>query len=64
MKTDAGTYRIINRSELTEEQFAVLRRVSRERVVERVCVLLGEGKIALSQVQARYGKIMGQVGKA
>lgn len=67
MKTlldEVGTYRIVNRNEFTSEQLAVLRNVSRERIIERVCVLLGEGKLAFSQVQARYGKIMSVVGRA
>ena len=63
-ETDVSIYRQIHQSELTSEQLRILRNVSRERITERVCVLLGEGKLALSQVQAKYGKIMNIVGRA
>jgi hypothetical protein len=63
-ETDVVIYRQIHQSELTSEQLRILRNVSRERITERVCVLLGEGKLALSQVQAKYGKIMNIVGRA
>ena len=59
-----GTYRIINRDELTEEQMFVLRAAGRERVVERLCSLLGDGKLSFSQVQAKYGKLMNRVGRS
>lgn len=63
-ETDVAIYRQIHQSELTSEQLRILRNVSRERITERVCVLLGEGKLALSQVQAKYGKIMNIVGRS
>lgn len=63
-KSDVGTYRIVNTSEFTPEQHEILKRVSRERVTERVCALLGQGKLSVSQVQAKYGKIMNLVGRA
>jgi hypothetical protein len=61
---DVGTYRIVSPKEFTPEQLEVLKRVSRERVTERVCALIGQGKLSVSQVQAKYGKIMNLVGRA
>jgi len=59
-----GTYRIIKGSELTDAQRAILRVAGRERVVARICALIGDGKVAVSQVQARYGALMSEVGDA
>lgn len=59
-----GTYRIIRPSELTEEQRAVLRQVSRTRVVERLAALIGDGRLSVSQVQRRYGALIGHVGQS
>lgn len=55
-----GEYRIIRPAELTDEQRAVLRLAGRERVQERLCALIGEGKLSVSQVQAKYGALMGE----
>ena len=62
--SDVGTYRIVKHSEFSTEQLNVLKLASRERVIERLWVLLGDGKLSLSQVQARYGQLMHQVGRA
>ena len=56
-----GAYRIIKTNELTSEQLAALRSVKRERIEERVRVLVGSGKVAMSQVISRYHDLMGEV---
>jgi hypothetical protein len=61
-RNDTGTYRIIRPSELTEEQRQILSIVSQRRVIERIAHLIGDGQLAVSQVQARYGALMGHVG--
>jgi hypothetical protein len=61
---DIGTYRIIRAAELTDEQRAVLRLAGRERVLERLCVLVGEGRVSLSKVQAKYGALLAEVADA
>jgi len=64
LPSSVGSYRIIRQSELTEEQLQILRRAGRERVLERLCALVGEGRVSLSVVQARYGALMSEVGDA
>lgn len=59
-----GTYRIIKRSELTPYQLATLRAAGAERVRDRICVLIGDGKVAVSEVQACYAALMREVGNA
>jgi hypothetical protein len=59
-----GTYRIIQRKELTPEQLATLRAASAERVRERLCALIGDGRASASQVQAKYGALLGECGRA
>jgi hypothetical protein len=59
-----GVYRIIAQKEFTPEQLAVLRSASAQRVRERLCVLIGDGKVTVSQVQARYGALIGECGRA
>ena len=59
-----GSYRIIKRGELTDAQRAILRVAGRERVVARICALIGDGRLAVSQVQAQYGALMAEVGDA
>lgn len=56
-----GTYRIIRPEELTPEKLAVLRSVKKERIEERLRVLVGGGKVAVSRVAARYHDLMGEV---
>ena len=53
---------IIELRDLTEEQRAVLRVAGRERVVDRLCAMLGDGRVSLSQVQDQYGALMAEVG--
>jgi hypothetical protein len=64
LPTDLGTYRIIRRAELTDDQLAVLRSTSRARVHERLLAMVGDGRLALSQVHAGYGALMAEVGHA
>lgn len=52
------------RGVVTEEQRAVLRQVSRTRVVERLAALIGDGRLSVSQVQRRYGALIGHVGQS
>ena len=59
-----GTYRIIKKSELTPEQQSALAAVSKQRVLERLCALIGDGKVSVSQVQQKYGALMREVGSA
>ena len=59
-----GTYRVIRQSELTPEQQDVLRKASTKHVLERLCALIGEGQVSVSQAQAKYGALMKLVGKA
>lgn len=61
---DLGTYRIIKPHELTEEERSILRRAGRSRVQARVCELIAAGKLSASQVQARYGALMSEIGVA
>ena len=63
-KSSLTTYRIIHPSELTAEQIQILRTTSRQRVVERLEALIGNGKVTVSQIQARYGALMSEVGHA
>jgi hypothetical protein len=58
------TYRIIKTTELTQAQLETLRAVSRERVVESLMRLIGDGRATLSQVQRQYGALMREVGHA
>jgi hypothetical protein len=58
-----GVYRIILPKELTPEQLAVLRAASAQRIRERLCVLIGDGRVSVSQVQASYGALMAEVGR-
>lgn len=53
---------IVELRDLTEEQRAVLRVAGRERVVDRLCAMLGDGRVSLSQVQDQYGALMAEVG--
>lgn len=63
MPASIGSYRIIKRSELTPEQLAVLRAASAQRIRERLAVLIGDGKVSVSQVQARYRDLISEVGR-
>jgi hypothetical protein len=58
------TYRIIKTTELTQAQLETLRAVSRERIVESLMRLIGDGRATLSQVQTKYGALMHEVGHA
>jgi hypothetical protein len=58
------TYRVIKTTELTQAQLETLRAVSRERVVESLMRLIGDGRATLSQVQRQYGALMREVGHA
>lgn len=64
LPSSIGSYRIIRSSELSPEQLNVLRRVSRERVTERLCKLIGDGRLSVSQIQAKYPTLMSLVGDA
>lgn len=57
-----GTYRIIKREELTVEQLAVLRAASREHVHARLCELVAQGRVAVSQVTRAYQPLMDEAG--
>jgi hypothetical protein len=59
-----GTYRIINKAELTPEQRNMLRAAGGRHIMERLCALIGDGKVSVSQVQERYGALMREVGGA
>lgn len=61
---DIGTYRVIRPGELTDEQRAILRLAGRERIQERLCVLIGNGRLRVSQVQEKYGALMSETGDA
>lgn len=63
LPSSIGTYRVILCKELTPEQLATLRAVGRERVLARLHALIGEGRVAVSTVQARYGALMGVCGR-
>jgi hypothetical protein len=63
-RKDTHTYRIIQTTELTAAQLEVLRTVSRERIVESLMRLIGDGRATLSQVQTKYGALMHEVGHA
>jgi len=59
-----GTYRIIRKSELTPEQRNMLKAAGSQHIMERLCALIGDGKVSVSQVQERYGALMREVGDA
>lgn len=61
LPSSVGTYRIVKKDELTVEQLATLRAVRRDRVEERIRELVGSGKVAVSQVAARYHALMDEV---
>jgi hypothetical protein len=58
-----GVYRIVEPEELTAEQLATLRSISRERVMERLEVLTGSGLVTFSLVLRRYHALMEEAGK-
>jgi hypothetical protein len=58
------TYRIVKTSELTPAQLEALRAVSRERIVESLIRLIGDGRATMAQVQRKYGALMREVGHA
>lgn len=59
-----GTYRIIHKSELTPEQRNMLKAAGSQHILERLCALIGDGKVSVAQVQAKYGALMREVGRA
>lgn len=59
-----GSYRVIRMSELTDEQRNMLKAAGSKHVLERLCALIGDGKVSVTQVQARYGALMREVGDA
>ena len=59
-----GAYRIINKSELSPEQRNMLKAAGSQHILERLCALIGDGKVSVDQVQARYGALMREVGDA
>jgi hypothetical protein len=61
LPASTGQYRIIKKEELTIEQLAVLRAASREHVEARLRVLVGEGRVMVSQVVLRYRDLMNEV---
>jgi len=61
---DIGTYWIIRPAELTDDQRAILRLAGRKRIQERLCALIGDGKLSLSRVQAKYGALLAEVADA
>ena len=63
-KSSLTTYRIVHQSELTAEQLQILRAASRRMILERLAALIGEGTVSVSQVQAKYGALMSEVGRA
>jgi hypothetical protein len=64
LPASTGTYRIINKVELSEEQRNVLKVAGSQHVLERLCALIGDGKVSVTQVQARYGALMREVGES
>jgi hypothetical protein len=62
LPSSIGVYRIIPRKELTPEQLATLRAASAQRVRERLVALIGDGRVSVSQVQAKYGALLAEVG--
>jgi hypothetical protein len=63
LPASTGIYRVIRSAELSEEQRNVLKVAGRERALERICALLGEGRVSLSVVQKRYGALMRECGR-
>jgi len=57
-------FQVIRPTELTDDELSVLQKVSRQRVEEHLMTLLSEGKMTAAAVQARYGALMNQVGRA
>jgi hypothetical protein len=55
---------IVPPSAFTDEQRAQLRAASRAAVLESLARLIGDGKVTVSQVQAQYGALMMEVGRA
>ena len=64
LSRSTGEYRIVRESELTEDQLRILKLAGRERVLERLHTLLGEGRLSASQVLKKYGTLMSKVGDA
>jgi len=58
-----GTYRLVRRDELTTEQVRVLRAVGRERVQERLLLLLTQGKVPAAKVAKHYRQLMAEIGE-
>lgn len=63
-RDEIRSYRVIEARELTDDELAVLRKVSRRRVLESLERLLGGGAVTLAMVQAKYGALMSVVGRA
>jgi len=63
LPTHIGVYRIVKTEELTVEQLATLRSVSRERIRERLEALAGSGTVSFSLVLRRYHELMEEADK-
>jgi hypothetical protein len=51
-------------AELSPEQRNMLKAAGSQHILERLCALIGDGKVSVDQVQARYGALMREVGDA